>query len=139
MHVKHVFCSAVTAYKEPNSDTTCVLHFKAFFKPTDTHQLLHSKSFHPIHTVKDNFKSEILRIQGHCSTCATLYQACSVFFKALVATEYTRRFLRRFNSETLRHLNSCYLGQGLEPTIISVLPSVRPLLYTSVLSAFCRI
>ena len=33
------------------------LDTKVFFKPTDTHELLHKKSYHPPHTFKGIIKS----------------------------------------------------------------------------------
>jgi len=39
-----------------------------FFKPTDTHQLLHGSSYHPKHTTKGILKSQILRFK-RISSC----------------------------------------------------------------------
>jgi len=37
-------------YKTTDINGNCVLATKVYFKPTDTHQLLHRNSFHPRHT-----------------------------------------------------------------------------------------
>ena len=42
----------VTIYKGTKFETPGYLDYKVFFKPTDTHQLLHCKSCHPHHTFK---------------------------------------------------------------------------------------
>ena len=104
----------VTVYKGPTLQTAGSLDFKVFFKPTDTHQLLHAKSFHPPHTFKGIIKSQIIRFHRNSSTLATLNQACSVLFKALVPRGYTKRLLRQIKSQTLRQLNSYNLDHGLE-------------------------
>jgi len=51
-----------TIYKQTiNNETT--LQTKVYFKPTDTHQLLHTNSFHPRHTCKGILKSQLLRFK----------------------------------------------------------------------------
>lgn len=47
------FLDTVT-FKGQEFDKTRVLDTKVFFKPTDTHALLHRKSYHPKHTLRIN-------------------------------------------------------------------------------------
>jgi hypothetical protein len=51
----------ITIYKGPRTTQTGILETKVFFKPTDTHELLHKWSFHPKHTFKGIVKSQFLR------------------------------------------------------------------------------
>ena len=51
----------LTIFKGPNFEKHCKLDTKTFFKPVDTHQLLHKSSFHPKHTFAGILKSQILR------------------------------------------------------------------------------
>jgi len=53
-----------TIYKQLMNDdkTMCTLQSRVYFKPTDTHQLLHKDSFHPKHTTKGILKSQLITI-----------------------------------------------------------------------------
>ena len=61
------------------------LDTKVFFKSTDTHELLHKKSYHPPHTFKGIIKSQILRFKRICSNQEDFEHACkkSIFPKKL--------------------------------------------------------
>ena len=85
------------------SDNT--LQSKVFFKPTDTHQLLHKSSFHPKHTFAGLVKSQITRFFNICSNPLDVESACQVLFKALAKRNYPKRWLRKLKNETLRNLN----------------------------------
>jgi hypothetical protein len=50
-------------YKEEQSDGTVRLKTRVYFKKTDTHQLLHTSSFHPKHTTKGILKSQLMRFK----------------------------------------------------------------------------
>ena len=65
---------------DPMDPTSKLLKTRIYFKPTDTHQLLHGDSYHPKHTTKGILKSQLLRFKriSHCyadynSACCTLY------------------------------------------------------------------
>ena len=96
----------VTVFKGPNLEQTGSLDTKVFFKPTDTHQLLHKSSFHPKHTFSGILKSQIMRFYRICSQKEDFDKTCSVLFNALRPRGYTRRFLRQIKSETLQILQS---------------------------------
>ena len=94
----------VTIYKGHTYHTTGYLDYKVFFKPTDTHQLLHAGSYHPPHTFKGVIKSQIFRFYRNCSSLDFFNQACSVLFKALLPRKYSIRLLRRMKSNTVRQI-----------------------------------
>ena len=94
-----------TSYQEINFlDTTIFkgerfsndgrLDSKVFFKATDTHQLLHKKSFHPKHTFSGIVKSQILRFHRICNNNVDFEEATSILFDSLGSRGYSRRFLR---------------------------------------------
>ena len=92
----------VTIYKGTKFETSGYLDYKVFFKPTDTHQLLHCKSFHPHHTFKGIVKSQIIRFHRNSSNKQNFNEACSILFNALKPRGYSTRFLRKIKSETVR-------------------------------------
>jgi hypothetical protein len=96
----------VTLYKGVNYNTSGLLDYKVFFKPTDSHQLLHKKSFHPPHTFKGIIKSQIIRFHRNSSDRKNFESACSTLFKALKPRGYSTRFLRKIKSETLHDLET---------------------------------
>ena len=81
------------------------LESKVFFKPTDTHQLLHKASFHPRHTFAGLVKSQVTRFYHICSNPEDIELACQTLFKALSKRNYSKRWLRKLKNETLRLLN----------------------------------
>lgn len=89
-------------YKHPDFIQTGKLDTKVFFKPTDTHALLHKKSFHPKHVFKGILKSQLLRFSRLCSREDDRLAAESTLFKALRQRGYPRSFLR----QTSRTLNT---------------------------------
>ena len=96
----------VTIYKGTTFETSGYLDYKVFFKPTDTHQLLHCKSFHPHHTFKGIVKSQIIRFHRNSSNKQNFNEACSVLFNALKPREYSIRFLTKIKSETVREMEN---------------------------------
>ena len=102
----------VTIFKGPSLIKNKTLDTKVFFKPTDTHQLLHKASFHPKHTFSGILKSQILRFFRICSQKSDFDHACSVLFKALRKRGYSLRFLRYIKSKLLKYINS---GDNIKP------------------------
>ena len=96
----------VTVYKGNRHADSGTLDTKVYFKPTDSHKLLHSKSFHPKHTFKGIVKSQIIRFYRNSSCKESFNEACSILFKALKPQGYSKRFLRQIKSQTVRHLIS---------------------------------
>ena len=70
------------------------LSTKVFFKPTDTHKLLHPKSYHFAHVFKG-----IVKAQLHCYIRLSLHfhdfmQSCRILKSNLLNYGYTRSFIR---------------------------------------------
>ena len=94
----------VTVFKGPKLLTEQKLDTKVFFKPTDTHQLLHKQSYHPKHTFAGIIQSQILRFHSICSQSPDFEKACSTLFKALKERNYSSRFLRRIKLKAIQSL-----------------------------------
>jgi len=45
---------ALTTVMDPHDPNRKILKTRVYFKPTDTHQLLHATSFHPKHTTRES-------------------------------------------------------------------------------------
>lgn len=83
-----------TTFKGPTFDTSGSLDIKVFFKDTDTHALLHKKSFHPKHTFAGIVKSQLIRFDRICTRPDDFQQAKRTLFQALRQRGYSRWFLR---------------------------------------------
>lgn len=66
------------------------LDYKVYFKPTDTHQLLHRESSHPRHTFDGIIKSQMFRYKRLSSRTADFENSCRVLFKVLQTRGYQR-------------------------------------------------
>jgi hypothetical protein len=53
----------ITVFKHFDSSGLCTLQTKTYFKPTDTHQLLHTSSFHPRHIFTSILTSQFIRLK----------------------------------------------------------------------------
>ena len=106
IHDKSIDFLDITVFKGPKLEESQKLDTKVFFKPTDTHQLLHKKSFHPKHTFSGIIKSQILRFRNICSQKQDFEQACKVLFRALKTRGYSPRFLRSIKNKTVATLDS---------------------------------
>ena len=111
----------VTIFKGPLLKEKGIFDTKVYFKPTDTHQLLHKASFHPRHTFKGILKSQILRFYRICSQNSDFDSACSLVFKALSSRGYSKRSLRYIKSQTVNSIKSGHLisppGMTAEPNL----------------------
>ena len=74
-------------------DTT--LQTKVYFKSTDTHQLLHTTSFHPKHTTRGILKSQLIRFKRISSTKTDYDSTCKILFKTLAQRGYTWTSMNR--------------------------------------------
>lgn len=83
-----------TIFKGPQFLVTGELDIKVFFKPTDTHSLLHKNSFHPSHTFRGIVKAQLMRFYRICTRREDFLEAVKTLFKALSKRGYTRTFLR---------------------------------------------
>lgn len=75
-------------YKHTHQDGTCKLQTKIYFKQTDTHQLLHRKSFHPSHTFRGIVKSQFIRFKRIASNIHDYNQAASTLIHTLRTRGY---------------------------------------------------
>ena len=91
-------------YKSIEQDK-CILRSRVYFKPVDTHQLLHAKSFHPKHTCKGIVKSQLIRFKRICSTKSEYDWACQVLFPILGKRGYNERALRDAKSDIWNNYN----------------------------------
>ena len=91
----------VTVFKGKQFRAKRVLDTKVYFKPTDTHELLHKKSYHPKHTFRAIVKSQIIRFHRICTNPEDFHHACKVLFTALKRRNYTSSFLRKIKRETM--------------------------------------
>ena len=99
-------CSAIfldtVIFKNPSVKSQ--LLSKVYFKPTDTHQLLHKDSFHPKHTFSGIVKSQITRFYRLCSNASDFEAAWQILYQALSKRSYSKRWLRKLKIETLQKL-----------------------------------
>ena len=82
-----------TIYKHTKEGVTS-LQSKVYFKPTDTHQLLHTKSFHAKHTSKGVLRSQLIRFKRLSSTKNDYNETCKILFKSLKNRGYSRIQMR---------------------------------------------
>jgi len=85
-------------YKVPLSDNLSVLRTRVYFKPTDTHQLLHATSFHPRHTPKGILKSQLIRFKRISSTERDFNDACTTLYNTLKHRGYSRSLYRHMKN-----------------------------------------
>ena len=89
-HMQYVDFLDTTVYKFHYLDT-CELQTKVFFKPTASHQLLHTDSFHPPHTTRGVLKSQILRYKRISSNYTDFKHTCDKVFSVLETRGYKRK------------------------------------------------
>lgn len=99
-----------------------ILLTKVFFKPTDTHQLLHRTSFHPRHTAKGVLKSQILRFKRISSSKDTFDEACGLLFSSLRKRGYNPSLMRKMKREIWNNDNTAVV----EDNPVKLLPIVIP-------------
>ena len=112
----------VTVFKGPLLTEKGNFDTKVYFKPTDTHQLLHKASFHPKHTFKGILKSQIMRYYRICTQKSDFDTACSLVFRSLRDRGYSARMLRQIKSQTLKDMNS---GELMTPPGIPSEPELE--------------
>ena len=83
----------VTVYKGKSFYSKHILDTRVYFKPTDTHDLLHRSSFHPRHTFSGILKSQILRFYRICNNHEDFQQAWTTLSTSLLARGYSKKFL----------------------------------------------
>ena len=91
----------VTTYKGDNFSTDRLIDTKVYFKPTDSHQLLHKQSYHPKHTFRGVIKSQFLRFFRICNNKKDFDSACNILINSLQTRGYSKRFLRKIKTDTV--------------------------------------
>ena len=104
IHEKSIDFLDVTIFKGQRFTKDNILDTKVYFKPTDTHQLLHKQSYHPKHTFRGIIKSQIIRYHRICNNKTDFDNACTILFKSLTRRGYSSRLLRTIKTETLLKL-----------------------------------
>lgn len=95
IHATQVSFLDTTTFKGSDFANTGTLDFKLFIKPTDTHALLHRRSFHPHHVFTGILKSQLLRFSRICIRQQDRDDATKELFAALRTRGYSRSFLRK--------------------------------------------
>lgn len=75
------------------------LHTRIYFKPTDTHQLLHKSSFHPKHTFKGILKSQFIRFKRISSNKTEYDNTSKILCAELQKRGYSFSEMRKVKSE----------------------------------------
>ena len=97
-----------TVYRFTGLDHLDTLRTKVYFKDTDTHQLLHKKSFHQRHTCRGVLKSQLIRLKRISSTKEDYDDTCHILFHALSKRHYSKSFMRKLKRDiwaTPQHIN----------------------------------
>jgi len=92
-------------YKTYTSDGRWVLKTKPYFKPTDTHQLLHAASFHPRHTTRGILKSQFIRFKRISSSLYDYNEAARILGTVLIKRGYSSRLFRRLKLDVWYHFD----------------------------------
>lgn len=116
-----------TVYKTDFGEESYALATTVYFKPTDTHQLLHSFSHHPTHTCKGILKSQLLRFKRLGCTKYLYDRAAHLVFSILVKRGYSRRLFRSLKNEIwFDKLNTKTTQRGSKMTLpLPLLPIVN--------------
>ena len=109
----------VVIYKGCRFEREGIYDTKVHFKDTDSHQLLHTSSFHPKTTFSSVVKSQVLRFHRICNNSFDFDIACNILFQALRPRGYSKRMLRCIKHD-VRYAN--------EPNILHCAGEAKPCL-----------
>lgn len=105
MHPDSIDFLDVTIFKGPCFHTTGYLDTRMFFKKTDTHELLHTNSYHPKHTFKSIVHSQLLRYDRICNNFKDFLEARNTLYSSLKNRGYHPTFLRNcYRNFKKRHI-----------------------------------
>ena len=105
------------------------LSIKVFFKPTDTHKLLHPKSYHPAHVFKGIVKAQLLRYIRLSSHFHDFMQSYRILKSNLINYGYTRSFIRICKQSTLS-ITNCQRNSMITGCNLVTLKQCRMCFYT---------
>lgn len=115
-----------TIFKHKDKDTI-TLQTKVYFKGTDTHQLLHSSSFHPKHTFTGILKSQILRFKRLSSYKNDFDNSCKILFDSLRQRGYSKRMLRETKSNIWNNHEPTTKNNTKTNTLLPIVIQYNPL------------
>ena len=129
LNIRHICIEFLDTliYKQFHNNGSATLNTKVYFKPTDTHQLLHADSAHPKHTVKGILKSQLIRFKRICSTYKEYNQASSDLFQVLRLRGYNRSLYRELKYN-IWHSNYSYNTDNTTKKITTLIKSGRSLI-----------
>ena len=110
-------------YKQFQQDGTCRLQTKVYFKSTDTHQLLHRNSFHPVHTFNGIVKSQFIRFKRISSTIHDYNEAASTLIKVLRKRGYQAAYLRKLKRD-IWHNYDATINRNKAENQIEIIPVI---------------
>jgi hypothetical protein len=84
------------------------LQTRTFFKQTDTHQLLHTGSFHPKHTTQGIIKSQLIRFKRLSSSAQDYNKTCKILFGFLGKRGYNLSEMRKTQYNIWFHYKDRY-------------------------------
>ena len=115
-------------YKHTENGVTN-LQSKVYFKPTDTHQLLHHDSFHPRHSTKSVLRSQLIRFKRISSTKKDYKETCKILFKSLKDRGYTRTQMRTGEKEIWNNYREKGNNKKLRKNQKQIFPLILPYNY----------
>lgn len=104
----------VTIYKGKRFEQHKILDTKVHFKPTDTHELLHKKSYHPQHTFRGILKGQIIRFVRICNNNKDIRNAINTVFPILHKRGYKPQFTLDIYRKTMEEI---YIAQNPSLTV----------------------
>lgn len=120
----------VTIYKGNRFKTQHVLDTKVYFKPTDTHELLHRSSYHPRHTFSGIIKSQVLRYHRICNNTHDFETAINTLFPVLFERGYNKIQTYRILTQTLKRENETPCTQPCLGRTCTICPLLHPITFT---------
>lgn len=99
LHPEKINFLDTEVFVEDGEDGRVGLGTRVYFKPTDTHALLHRSSYHPRHTYRGIVKSQLIRFRRICVAEVDVRSATQALFQALRPRGYSRTFLRGIQVE----------------------------------------
>ena len=95
IHPSQIDFLDITVFKGHQFHKKHILDTKVYFKPTNTHALLHKNSFHPKHTFSGVVSSQILRFRRISTWKLDFFHSAQTLFRVLRTRGYSRTFLRK--------------------------------------------
>lgn len=103
----------VYVYKHYDSNGTCTLQTRTYFKPTDTHQLLHTHSYHPKHTFSAILRSQFIRFKRLSSTYEDYKSSSQILTSVLRTRGYSRRLINKTKRDIWHNYNQATTAEAI--------------------------